>query len=105
VAKKRASAAEAPDADAAGRLAALQAQTATPYLVLSGKVRPGQTSDARSGYGTAEQSAAALTPMLGGGQTPLTGARKVEAMLGLGGGGGGGGGGRSMAPPAPRRKP
>lgn len=40
VARKRGSAAEAPDGhDALGRQQALQQQTATPYLVLSGKVR------------------------------------------------------------------
>ena len=39
VARKRGSAAEAPDGhDALGRQQALQQQTATPYLVLSGKV-------------------------------------------------------------------
>lgn len=72
----------------------------TPDLTAAdAQVRPGQSSDARSGYATADAEPVALTPVLGGGQTPLTGARKVEAMLGIAPGGAG-----SMPPPAPRRK-
>ena len=59
--------------------------------VLSGNVRPGQSSDPASGYATVEREPVALTPVLGGGQTPLTGVRKVEAMLGV-----------KRAPPAAR---
>lgn len=59
---------------------AIQSATATPYLVLSGKIKPGQISDPASGYATEERTARS---MLAGGQTPLTGKRKVEVMLGL----------------------
>ncbi len=45
--------------------------------VLSGKVKPGQSSDPASGFATVEREPVALTPVLGGGQTPLTGNRKV----------------------------
>ena len=61
---------------------ALQAKTNTPYVVLTGNIRPGQSSDPKSGYATVD-SQVALTPVLGGGKTPLTGDRKVEAMLGI----------------------
>jgi len=63
-------------------LAVLQAKTNTPYVVLTGNIRPGQSSDPKSGYATVD-SQVALTPMLGGGRTPLVGDRKVEAMLGI----------------------
>ncbi|KAL2899007.1 SART-1 family protein DOT2 [Bienertia sinuspersici] len=43
-----------------------QAQLKTPYLVLSGHVKPGQTSDPRSGFATVEKEVpGSLTPMLG----------------------------------------
>jgi U4/U6.U5 tri-snRNP-associated protein 1 len=72
----------------------MQQQTATPYIVLSGTVRPGQIRDGASGYAADEREAAAAltaaalhgggaTPVLGGGQTPLLGLAKVEAMLGV----------------------
>jgi len=51
-------------------LAVLQAKTNTPYVVLTGNIRPGQSSDPKSGYATVD-SQVALTPMLGGGRTPL----------------------------------
>ena len=63
-------------------LGVLQAKTNTPYVVLTGNIRPGQSSDPKSGYATVD-SQVALTPMLGGGRTPLVGDRKVEAMLGI----------------------
>ncbi|DBA93483.1 TPA: hypothetical protein ACH3X3_013582 [Trebouxia sp. C0006] len=59
-----------------------QAKSNTPYVVLTGNIRPGQSSDPKSGYATVD-SQVALTPMLGGGRTPLVGDRKVEAMLGI----------------------
>ncbi|KAL2925625.1 SART-1 family protein DOT2 [Bienertia sinuspersici] len=53
-----------------------QAQLKTPYLVLSGHVKPGQTSDPRSGFATVEKEVpGSLTPMLGD--------RKVEHFLGI----------------------
>ncbi|BDA45958.1 probable U4/U6.U5 tri-snRNP-associated protein 1 at N-terminal half [Coccomyxa sp. Obi] len=82
------------------RMHAVQEQTATPYLVLSGKVKPGQSSDPTSGFATVEREPVALTPVLGGGQTPLTGNRKVEAMLGVKRPRDGD---ASMAPPPPRK--
>ena len=63
-------------------LGVLQAKTNTPYVVLTGNIRPGQSSDPKSGYATVD-SQVALTPMLGGGRTPLVGDRKAEAMLGI----------------------
>lgn len=60
----------------------MQAKANTPYVVLTGNIRPGQSSDPKSGYATVD-SQVALTPVLGGGKTPLTGDRKVEAMLGI----------------------
>lgn len=53
-----------------------QARLKTPYLVLSGHVKPGQTSDPRSGFATVEKDhLGSLTPMLGD--------RKVEHFLGI----------------------
>lgn len=45
----------------------VQAKTASPYIVLSGSVKPGQTSDFRSGFAVAEKETfkpGELTPML-----------------------------------------
>ncbi|KAK9842737.1 hypothetical protein WJX74_001624 [Apatococcus lobatus] len=72
-------------------------RSATPYMVLTGKVKPGQTADPKSSYATADPQVA-LTPMLGGGHTPLAGRQKVEVMLGMKRPGG------SMAPPPALRK-
>jgi U4/U6.U5 tri-snRNP-associated protein 1 len=74
--------------------------------VLSGKVRPGQISDPASGNAVAEREPVALTPVLGGGQTPLMGDRKVEAMLGIRKppAAPGGGVASSMGPPPPRKR-
>lgn len=53
-----------------------QARLKTPYLVLSGHVKPGQTSDPRSGFATVEKDhLGSLTPMLGD--------KKVEHFLGI----------------------
>ncbi|XXG80144.1 hypothetical protein AAC387_Pa09g1080 [Persea americana] len=58
------------------RMREAQAQLKTPYLVLSGHVKPGQTSDPRSGFATVEKDhPGSLTPMLGD--------RKVEHFLGI----------------------
>ncbi|CAL8462106.1 g1637 [Coccomyxa elongata] len=98
---KRALGAGDGDDNSVARMHAVQEQTATPYLVLSGKVKPGQSSDPASGFATVEREPVALTPVLGGGKTPLTGNRKVEAMLGVKRPRDGD---SSMAPP-PARKP
>ncbi|KAF3457135.1 hypothetical protein FNV43_RR01792 [Rhamnella rubrinervis] len=58
------------------RMREAQAQLQTPYLVLSGHVKPGQTSDPRSGFATVEKE-------LPGGLTPMLGDRKVEHFLGI----------------------
>ncbi|KAL5541561.1 hypothetical protein UlMin_009271 [Ulmus minor] len=58
------------------RMRDAQAQLKTPYLVLSGHVKPGQTSDPRSGFATVEKD-------LPGGLTPMLGDRKVEHFLGI----------------------
>ncbi|CAA7394074.1 unnamed protein product [Spirodela intermedia] len=58
------------------RMREAQARLKTPYLVLSGHVKPGQTSDPRSGFATVEKDTlGSLTPMLGD--------RKVEHFLGI----------------------
>jgi U4/U6.U5 tri-snRNP-associated protein 1 len=58
------------------RMREAQAQLKTPYLVLSGHVKPGQTSDPQSGFATVEKDVpGSLTPMLGD--------RKVEHFLGI----------------------
>ncbi|CAM8949357.1 unnamed protein product [Rhodiola kirilowii] len=58
------------------RMREAQARLQTPYLVLSGHVKPGQTSDPRSGFATVEKGfPGSLTPMLGD--------RKVEHFLGI----------------------
>lgn len=54
----------------------IQAKLHTPYIVLSGQIKPGQTSDPRSGFATVEKEVpGSLTPMLGD--------RKVEHFLGI----------------------
>ncbi|KAJ4717416.1 SART-1 family protein DOT2 [Melia azedarach] len=58
------------------RMREAQARLKTPYLVLSGHVKPGQTSDPRSGFATVEKD-------LPGGLTPMLGNRKVEHFLGI----------------------
>ncbi|XP_078436862.1 SART-1 family [Wolffia australiana] len=58
------------------RMREAQARLQTPYLVLSGHVKPGQTSDPRSGFATVEKD----TP---GSLTPMLGDRKVEHFLGI----------------------
>ncbi|KAB1214290.1 U4/U6.U5 tri-snRNP-associated protein 1 [Morella rubra] len=58
------------------RMREAQMQLKTPYLVLSGHVKPGQTSDPRSGFATVEKD-------LPGGLTPMLGDRKVEHFLGI----------------------
>ncbi|CAN6726205.1 unnamed protein product [Malus baccata var. baccata] len=60
----------------AERMRDTQARLQTPYLVLSGHVKPGQTSDPRSGFATVERD-------LPGGLTPMLGDRKVEHFLGI----------------------
>ncbi|KAH7573656.1 hypothetical protein JRO89_XS03G0187700 [Xanthoceras sorbifolium] len=58
------------------RMREAQARLQTPYLVLSGHVKPGQTSDPRSGFATVEKD-------LPGGLTPMLGNSKVEHFLGI----------------------
>lgn len=58
------------------RMRDAQAKLQTPYLVLSGHVKPGQTIDPGSGFETVEKNlAGSLTPMLGN--------RKVEHFLNI----------------------
>ncbi|KAK4745981.1 hypothetical protein SAY87_012293 [Trapa incisa] len=59
----------------AERMREAQAQMSTPYLVLSGHVKPGQNSDPGSAFATIEKGTGSLTPMLGD--------RKVEHFLGI----------------------
>ena len=90
---------KAATGDAGGTLdglKAVQTAAATPYMVLSGTVRPGQSRDATSGYATVDRGVGSFgagmgsVPRLGGQQgPPLTGKAKVEEMMG-------------MAPPPPR---
>ncbi|XP_059634496.1 SART-1 family protein DOT2-like [Cornus florida] len=58
------------------RMIEAQARLKAPYLVLSGHVKPGQTSDPRSGFATVEKD-------FPGGLTPMLGDRKVEHFLGI----------------------
>ncbi|KAL2503279.1 SART-1 family protein DOT2 [Forsythia ovata] len=58
------------------RMRDAQAKLKTPYLVLSGHVKPGQTSDPRSGFATVEKD-------LTGGLTPMLGDKKVEHFLNM----------------------
>nr|XP_043609350.1 SART-1 family protein DOT2 [Erigeron canadensis] len=57
------------------RMREAQSKMKTPYLVLSGHVKSGQTSDPKSGFATMEDFPGSLTPMLGD--------RKVEHFLGI----------------------
>eukprot|EP00271_Cylindrocystis_brebissonii_P001364 TRINITY_DN11638_c0_g1_i1.p1 TRINITY_DN11638_c0_g1~~TRINITY_DN11638_c0_g1_i1.p1 ORF type:complete len:980 (-),score=335.16 TRINITY_DN11638_c0_g1_i1:476-3415(-) len=76
-----------------GKMLDVQAQTSAPYVVLSGQIKPGQSSDPRSTFGVEKEPAAgahvgSLTPMLGdrnsvGSLTPMLGDKKVEHFLGL----------------------
>lgn len=84
---------------------------ATPYVVLSGNVKPGQSRDAGAGYATVEPTdpwdVDDSVPKLGTGQEPLTGRAKVEMMLGMKRKEGPVGGFSSMPPPpnkAPKRQ-
>ncbi|KAG5564936.1 hypothetical protein RHGRI_000965 [Rhododendron griersonianum] len=56
------------------RMREAQARLKTPYLVLSGNVKPGQTSDPSSGFATVEKD-------LPGGLTPMLGDRKVSVAF------------------------
>ncbi|KAK6139718.1 hypothetical protein DH2020_026549 [Rehmannia glutinosa] len=58
------------------RMREAQAKLQTPYLVLSGHVKPGQSSDPRSGFATVEKD-------LAGGLTPMLGDKKVEHFLNI----------------------
>ncbi|CAN4126632.1 unnamed protein product [Withania somnifera] len=58
------------------RMRETQAQSGTPFIVLSGHVKPGQTSDPRSGFATVEKD-------FPGGLTPMLGDKKVEHFLGI----------------------
>ncbi|KAM7258688.1 hypothetical protein ACFE04_014429 [Oxalis oulophora] len=58
------------------RMREAQAELKTPYLVLSGHVKPGQTSDPKSGFATVEKD-------FPGGLTPMLGNSKVEQYLGI----------------------
>ncbi|KAK4573697.1 hypothetical protein RGQ29_031584 [Quercus rubra] len=62
--------------DSVERMREAQMQLKMPYLVLSGHVKPGQTSDPRSGFATVEKD-------FPGGLTPMLGDRKVEHFLGI----------------------
>ncbi|XP_075474801.1 SART-1 family protein DOT2-like isoform X1 [Primulina tabacum] len=58
------------------RMRDAQAKLQTPYLVLSGNVKTGQTIDTGSGFATVEKD-------LAGGLTPMLGNRKVEHFLNI----------------------
>lgn len=66
-----------------------QAKLHAPYLVISGHIKPGQTSDPRSGFATVEKEpVGSLTPMLGdnktiGSLTPMLGDKKVHVVYSL----------------------
>ncbi|KAL4429830.1 hypothetical protein ABPG77_010947 [Micractinium sp. CCAP 211/92] len=89
IAKKRLASEEGATSNAASlaQMKQVQKQAATPYVVLSGTIKPGQSRDAVSGYATVDRAEqlTAPTPVLGRlpGNEPLTGNAKVEAMLGI----------------------
>ncbi|KAM7497382.1 hypothetical protein LguiA_021796 [Lonicera macranthoides] len=56
------------------RIRDAQAKLKTPYLDLTGNVKPGQTSDPRCGFATVEKD-------FPGGLTSMLGDRKVSSML------------------------
>ncbi|KAL0308324.1 UNVERIFIED_CONTAM: SART-1 family protein DOT2 [Sesamum radiatum] len=58
------------------RMREAQAKLQTPYLVLSGHVKPGQSSDPRNSFATVEKDFA-------GGLTPMLGDKKVEHFLNI----------------------
>lgn len=88
---KRAAASVQP-ASTTERLGSVKQATASSHLVLNGRAAglPARHAD----------PATAPTPVLGGGDTPLVGDKKVAAMLGLNKGKGAG----SMPPPPSRQK-
>ncbi|PRW60335.1 SART-1 family DOT2 [Chlorella sorokiniana] len=104
VAKKRAASELGATAEKSSlqQMKEVQKQAAAPYVVLSGTIKPGQSRDAKSGYATVDKAEALTAPTpvlgkLGGGQTPLVGNAKVEAMLGIKRKGS-----ESMPPPPPK---
>ncbi|KAG8376347.1 hypothetical protein BUALT_Bualt09G0053700 [Buddleja alternifolia] len=58
------------------RMREAQHKMQSPYLVLSGHVKPGQSSDPASGFATVEKD-------LAGGLTPMLGDKKVEHFLNI----------------------
>ena len=92
---KRAAASVQP-ASSTERLQTINQASATPYLVLNGNAN-GRGAPASSGRRDPEKQVA-LTPVLGGRDTPLTGDKKVAAMLGINSRGD-----ESMRPPPPRQ--
>lgn len=93
------------------KLREAQARVNAPYVILSGSVSAGQVSDSNSMYATLEKDAPAAAPALTrgalGSQQALTGAKKVEFMMGRGGAkrgpGAEGAGEGTMLPPPPKR--
>ncbi|GAB2272039.1 ESCRT II complex subunit Dot2 [Dionaea muscipula] len=58
------------------RMRETQARLKTPYVVLSGHVKPGQSNDPGGGFATVEKD-------VPGGLTPMLGDKKVEHFLGI----------------------
>lgn len=86
----------------------VQRQGATPYLVLSGTVRPGQSRDATSGYATVDRGGGgglggdvSPPPSLGGSTSPLLGNAKVRQQSGRAGSVGRAGGVRARKSAVP----
>lgn len=84
----------------------MQKQMGTAYIPLTGKGAKPAGGNAGAGAATSgglrDVSKTSLTPVLGGGVTPLTGNRKVEIMLGIKKPSAGGGF-SSMPPPASKK--
>jgi len=72
----------------------VQKQQATPYIVLSGNVKPGQTSDPAQALAAEKQSAPPAIP--GASAKPLSGKAKVAMWMG------GGKSSKQRPPPAPK---
>jgi len=65
---QRRTATGAAEGEVMAGLKAVQTQAATPYMVLSGNVKPGQSRDAANGYATVDRAEALTQPGAGGGR-------------------------------------
>ena len=98
--KVKMAAASVQPASSTERLQTINQASASPYLVLNGNNARAPSSSGKKHNNASEQ--VSLTPVLGGGSTPLVGDKKVALMLGMKSGVSSQGG-ESMRPPPPRQ--